>query len=60
MPNLEGIDYLASGDGFEQVEKEAAEKYGCELLNINYYQGQSTTKIKEKICQKYCLQAERV
>ena len=53
-PNLEGMDYLASGDGFEPAEKEAAKKYNCELLDITYYQGQSTTKIKQKICEKYC------
>lgn len=46
-PNLEGMTYLASGDGFEKEEKKNLGK--CKLLKIKYFKGQSTTKIKEKI-----------
>ena len=47
------IDTLASGDGFEPIEKEAAKKAGCKLLHFQYYKKQSTTKIKEKIIKQY-------
>ncbi len=50
LPDLKGYDYLASGDGFEPDEIKAAKENGCELLNIIYTQGQSSIKIKEKIC----------
>ena len=53
-PNLNGIDYLASSDGFEELEKEAMEKWNCKPFVFNYYKSQSTTKIKKKICQKHC------
>lgn len=53
-PNLTGMDYLASSDGFEKLEKEAMEQWNCKPFVFNYYKSQSTTKIKQKICQKYC------
>jgi cytidyltransferase-like protein len=46
-PNLEGMTYLASGDGFEKDELKALGK--CKLLKLKYCKEQSTTKIKEKI-----------
>lgn len=48
-PNLKGVDYLASGDGFEMAELEAMRKYGCRALKIKYCKEQSSTKIKNKI-----------
>jgi phosphoenolpyruvate phosphomutase / 2-hydroxyethylphosphonate cytidylyltransferase len=48
-PNLKGMDYLASGDGFEDSEIEAMLKYKCKPLKIRYCATQSTTKIKKKI-----------
>jgi len=48
-PNLKGCDYIFSGDGLEPEEIECAKKYDCKLIKIKYYNGQSTTKIKEKI-----------
>jgi len=53
-PNLNGMDYLASSDGFEELEKEAIKKWNCKPFIFNYYKSQSTTKIKQKICQKHC------
>jgi len=53
-PNLKGMDYLASSDGFEKEEKEAIEKWACKEFKFNYYKSQSTTKIKKIICQKHC------
>jgi len=55
-PDLTGINYLASGDGFEPEEEQAAKEANCILANISYYQGQSTTLIKQKVCQQYSLQ----
>jgi len=49
IPNLKGIDYLASGDGFEKEELEAMKKYRVKPLKIRYCKSQSTTKIKEKL-----------
>lgn len=48
-PDLAGMDYIASGDGFQPEETRAAEESGCELLNIKYDPRTSSTKIKEKI-----------
>jgi len=47
-----GIDILFSGDGFEKEEVIEAQKRGVILEDIDYYQAQSTTKIKEKIWKK--------
>lgn len=51
--NLKGIDLVFSGDGFEPEEIESINKQGCKAVNIGYYAGQSTTKIKEKISRLY-------
>lgn len=48
-PNLFGMDYLASSDGFEREEREAMSDYNIKPLEFDYYKKQSTTKIKEKI-----------
>lgn len=40
---------LASGDGFEKVERDAAKKYGYKLLKINFPKTWSSSKLKEKI-----------
>ena len=54
-PNLVGMDYLASGDGFEEEEIDAAKQYRCELLHINLKSEKegdklfSSTEIKNKI-----------
>ena len=45
-PNLKGMQYLASGDGFEKDEREAAQEYECQLFSFDYDPDQSTTKIK--------------
>ncbi len=50
-PDLQGMDYIASGDGFELEEKEAAKEAGCELLDIGP-KVYSSTKLKQKICQR--------
>lgn len=42
-------DFVASGDGFEEIELKAIKNFGCEILNISYCDGQSTKKIKKKI-----------
>ena len=52
-PNLEHCDFVFSGDGFEPDEKKSAEKHGCKTVKIKYYNGQTTTKIKEKISRLY-------
>lgn len=44
-------DFVASGDGFEEVELKAIKNSECETLNISYYDGQSTKKIKRKIAE---------
>lgn len=41
-------DYIASGDGFEPEEKEAAAEMGIKLLNINFPKKWSTSKICKK------------
>lgn len=46
-------DFVASGDGFEEVELKAVKDFGCGILNISYYDGQSTTKIKKKIINQW-------
>ena len=50
-PDLTGMDFVASGDGFEDKEKEAAKEAGCKLLDVGPKK-YSTTEIKQKICQK--------
>jgi len=45
-------NFVASGDGFELEELEAIKKVGCRAVHISYYKPQSTTLIKQKICQK--------
>ena len=52
-PNLEGCDYVFSGDGFEPEEIECAKNYGCKPVKIKYYDGQTSTKIKKKISRLY-------
>ena len=49
LPNLTGMDYLASGDGFEKEEINSADEYGCALFNFEYDKEQSSTKIKDKL-----------
>lgn len=55
FPDLTDMDYLASGDGFEPEEKQAAIKYNCKLLNIKLdgerRKTYSSTAIKKR-CQK--------
>ena len=43
---------LASGDGFEKVEKEAAKKLGVKLLKIDFPKTWATSKLKKKIRQE--------
>jgi len=45
--NLEGVDLVFSGDGFEKEEMEQIKAYKCKAVNIGYYKGQSTTAIKK-------------
>lgn len=52
-PNLKGMNYMASGDGFEDLELEAMVKYKCKPLKIKYFDKQSTTKIKNKVVENY-------
>ena len=47
--DLDGVDVVFSGDGFEKEEMECIKKAGAKAVNIGYYKPQSTTKIKEKI-----------
>lgn len=49
--NLEEFDYthLASGDGFEAVERKAARKFGMELLDIPIPKSYSSSSVKKKI-----------
>lgn len=44
---LEGVDLVFSGDGFEKEEMEQIKKFGCKAVNIGYYKGQSTSAIKK-------------
>lgn len=46
---LKGIDYIASGDGWEEDELKAIKKMKVKLLDIEYCKLQSTTEIKAKI-----------
>ena len=55
-----GIGFIASGDGWEQVELDAAKKANVTILDIKL-KGEwkkkkySSTQTKEKICQKFCV-----
>ena len=40
---------LASGDGFEKVERDAAKRFGYKLIKINFPKTWSSSKIKQKI-----------
>jgi len=42
-------DFVASGDGWEEIELEAFKGADCRPLDISYCEEQSTTKIKKKI-----------
>jgi cytidyltransferase-like protein len=42
-------DILFSGDGFTEEEQKAAEKLGIALCEFPYHEGQSTTKIKQRV-----------
>jgi len=44
-----GVDYVASGDGWEREELEAIKNVGAQPLNLYYCKGQSTSAIKAKI-----------
>jgi len=46
---ISGVDYVASGDGWETEELEAIKKVGAQPLNISYCKEQSTSAIKTKI-----------
>jgi len=48
-PNLNGMNCLASGDGFEDEEIDEMIKYQCSPVEISYCKEQSTTKILKKI-----------
>jgi len=52
-PNLRDCHLIFSGDGFESDEIKSAEKYHCKPVNLKYYDGQTTTKIKKKISRLY-------
>lgn len=52
-PNLNNCNFVFSGDGFEPDEIKSAEKYNCKPVKIKYYDGQTTTKIKEKVSRLY-------
>ena len=47
------IDVVLSGDGWEAQELQAINKAGCELAEFDYFEYQSTTKIKNKIIKQY-------
>ena len=46
---LKGMDYIASGDGWEEEELRAIKKLKVKPLNINYCKEQSTTQVKTAI-----------
>ena len=45
--------YVASGDGFEPEELKAIKQVRAKILKLKYCREQSTTKLKQKICQKF-------
>lgn len=47
------IDVVLSGDGWEEQELQAINKAGCKLVEFDYCEHQSTTKIKNKIIKQY-------
>lgn len=47
------VDTVWSGDGFEKDELKAIKECGARAGKFNYYKGQSTTKIKNKIIKLY-------
>lgn len=47
------IDVIFSGDGWEEQELQAINKAGCELVEFDYCEYQSTTKIKNRIIKQY-------
>lgn len=49
IKHLKGMDYIASGDGWEEEELKAIKKAKVIPLNIKYCELQSTTKIKDDI-----------
>lgn len=55
LKNLTKIkpDYMASGDGFELIELLAMALTKVNPLKIKYCSEISTSRIKEKLCQKY-------
>lgn len=46
---LKGFNRVFSGDGFEAEELAEIKKYNCRAVKIDYYEKQSTTKIKYAI-----------
>lgn len=52
-PDLKGVDYLASGDGFEVEEVEAMNTHGVKPLRLKYCREQSSTKIKKKVYEQF-------
>jgi cytidyltransferase-like protein len=51
--NLNGVDVVFSGDGFEPQELKAIKKYNCNIVHLKYCGLTSTTKIKQKIWQHF-------
>ena len=50
---LKGIDFIASGDGWEDDELNAIKKAKVKVLDIDYYKEQSTTQIKDTIYRSF-------
>jgi len=50
---LKGIDFIASGDGWEEDELKAIKKAKVKVLDIEYCKEQSTTQIKDIIYRSF-------
>ena len=47
------VEAMFSGDGFTPEEESAAKKLGIHLINIDYWTGDSTSKIKQRVIDQY-------